>query len=157
MAEDQQQNAQEAQAPIFAIEKIYLKDASLELPNAPQVFLQQEQPKISIELQNRAAMIDNGVFEAVVSVTVTSRIDDKVAFLVEVAQAGIFRILNVPEENIAPILGVACPNILYPYAREAVSDMVTRAGFPPVLLNPVNFEALYAQQLQQQAENATTH
>lgn len=157
MAEDQQQDAQEAQAPIFAIEKIYLKDASLELPNAPQVFLQQVQPKISIELQNRAAQIDNGVFEAVVSVTVTSRIDDKVAFLVEVAQAGIFRILNVPEENIAPILGVACPNILYPYAREAVSDMVTRAGFPPVLLNPVNFEALYAQQLQQQAENATTH
>ncbi len=160
MAEDQQQatESQEAQAPIFGIEKIYLKDASLEAPNAPQIFLQQVQPKVSIELQNRAQMIDQGVFEAVVTVTVTSKIEDKVAFLVEVAQAGIFRIMNVPEENISAILGVACPNILYPYAREAVSDMVMRAGFPPVLLNPINFEALYAQQLQQQqAENATTH
>ncbi len=157
MAEDQQQAA-ESQDPIFGIEKIYLKDASLEAPNAPQIFLAQIQPKVSIELQNRATMIDNGVFEAVVSVTVTSKVDDKVAFLVEVAQAGIFRIMNVPEDNIAAILGVACPNILYPYAREAVSDLVTRAGFPPVLLNPINFEALYAQQLQQQqAENATTH
>jgi len=159
MAEDQQvQENQEAQHPVFNIEKIYVKDASLEAPNAPQIFLQQTQPKVSIELQNRATMIDQGVFEAVVTVTVTSKIDDKVAFLVEVAQAGIFRVMNVPEENISAILGIACPNILYPYAREAVSDLVTRGGFPPVLLNPINFEALYAQQLQQQqAENATTH
>ena len=159
MAEDQQvQENQEAQHPVFNIEKIYVKDASLEAPNAPQIFLQQTQPKVSIELQNRATMIDQGVFEAVVTVTVTSKFDDKVAFLVEVAQAGIFRIMNVPEESISAILGVACPNILYPYAREAVSDLVTRGGFPPVLLNPINFEALYAQQLQQQqAENATTH
>lgn len=159
MAEDQQvQENQEDQHPTFNIEKIYVKDASLEAPNAPQIFLQQTQPKISIELQNRAAMIDQGVFEVVVTVTVTSKIEDKVAFLVEVAQAGIFRILNVPEENISAILGVACPNILYPYAREAVSDLVIRGGFPSVLLNPINFEALYAQQLQQQqAENATTH
>lgn len=155
MAEEQQQ---ETQQPVFGIEKIYVKDLSLEAPNAPQVFLQKENPQVGIELQNKAALIDEGVFEVVITITVTSKIQDKVAFLVEVAQAGIFVIRNVPEENISAILGVTCPNILFPYAREAVSDMVTRAGFPPVLLNPINFEALYAQQLQQQpAENATTH
>lgn len=151
MAEEQQQ---ETQQPVFGIEKIYVRDLSLEAPNAPQVFLQKENPQVSIELQNKAALIDEGVFEVVITITVTSKIQDKVAFLVEVAQAGIFVIRNVPEENISAILGVTCPNILFPYAREAVSDMVTRAGFPPVLLNPVNFEALYAQQ---PAENATTH
>lgn len=156
MAEEQQQ---ETQQPVFGIEKIYVKDLSLEVPNAPQVFLQKENPQVGIELQNKAAQIDDGVFEVVITITVTSKHQDKVAFLVEVAQAGIFVIRHVPEENIAAILGVTCPNILFPYAREAVSDMVTRAGFPPVLLNPINFEALYAQQLQQQqpAENATTH
>jgi preprotein translocase subunit SecB len=161
MAEDQQQpqESQEAQQPVFGIEKLYVKDLSLEAPNAPQIFLQKENPQVAIELQNKAAMIDDGVYEVVVTITVTSKIQDKVAFLVEVAQAGIFVIRNVPQENVSGILGVACPNILFPYAREAVSDMVTRAGFPPVLLNPINFEAIYAQQLQQQqqAENATTH
>lgn len=159
MAEDQQaQENQEDQHPVFNIEKIYVKDASLEAPNTPQIFLQQAQPAVTIELQNRAAMIDQGVFEVVITVTVTSKIEDKVAFLVEVAQAGIFRIMNVPEESVSGILGVACPNILYPYVREAVSDLVTRGGFQPVLLSPINFEALYTQQLQQQqAENATTH
>jgi preprotein translocase subunit SecB len=159
MAEEQQaQENQEAQHPIFNIEKIYVKDLSLEAPNAPAVFLQKENPQVGIELQNKAAMIEDGVFEVVITITVTSKIQDKVAFLVEVAQAGIFVIRNVPEENISGILSVACPNILFPYAREAVSDLVTRAGFPPVLLNPINFEALYMQQLQQQqAENATTH
>jgi preprotein translocase subunit SecB len=161
MAEENQELQQEAQAaqqPVFNIEKIYVKDISLEAPNAPQIFLQNENPQVSIELQNKAAKIDEGVFETVITITVTSKIQDKVAFLVEVAQAGIFRIHNVPEENISAILGITCPNILFPYAREAVSDIVTRAGFPPVLLNPINFEALYAQQLQQQPEeNATTH
>jgi len=155
MAEEQQQ---EPQQPVFSIEKIYVKDLSLEAPNAPQIFLQKENPQVSIELQNKAAKIDDGVFEAVLTITVTSKIQDKVAFLVEVAQAGIFQIRNVPEENTSAILGITCPNILFPYAREAVSDMVTRAGFPSVLLNPINFEALYAQQLQQQpAENETSH
>ena len=155
MAEEQQQ---EPQQPVFSIEKIYVKDLSLEAPNAPQIFLQKENPQVGIELQNKAAKIDDGVFEVVVTVTVTSKTQDKVAFLVEVAQAGIFQIRNVPEENISAILGITCPNILFPYAREAVSDMVTRAGFPPVLLNPINFEALYAQQLQQHpAENETSH
>jgi preprotein translocase subunit SecB len=157
MAEEQQQ---ESQQPVFGIEKIYIKDLSLEVPNAPQVFLQKENPQVGIELQNKAARVDDGIFEVVVTITVTSKIEDKVVFLVEVAQAGIFTIRNVPEENIPAVLGIACPNILFPYAREAVSSMVTKAGFPPVLLNPINFEALYAQQLQQQqqpAENAITH
>jgi preprotein translocase subunit SecB len=162
MAEENQEvqkEAQEAQQSVFNIEKIYVKDISLEAPNVPQIFLQNENPQVSIELQNKAAKIDEGVFETVITITVTSKVQDKVAFLVEVAQAGIFRIHNVPEENISAILGITCPNILFPYAREAVSDIVTRVGFPPVLLNPINFEALYAQQIQQQqpAENATTH
>lgn len=167
MAEDQQDQAQpasgeeQAQQPVFGIEKIYVKDLSLEIPNAPQVFLQRENPEVGIELHNSAAAIGEGVFEAVITVTVTSKIADKTVFLVEVAQAGIFQIRNVPNESIEGILGVTCPNILFPYAREAVSDLVTRAGFPPVLLNPINFEALYLQQKQQQAqqagEAATTH
>jgi preprotein translocase subunit SecB len=157
--QEAQQAAQEVQPPVFNIEKIYVKDISLEVPNAPQIFLQNEAPQVGIELQNKASKVDEGIFETVITITVTSKVQDKVAFLVEVAQAGIFRIHNVPEENISAILGITCPNILFPYAREAVSDIVIRAGFPPVLLNPINFEALYAQQIQQQqpAENATTH
>jgi preprotein translocase subunit SecB len=160
MAEEQQGQApqaaeQENNQPVFGIEKIYVKDASLEVPNAPQVFLQREAPQVSIELHHSGKQLDQGIFEAVVTVTVTSKIEDKIVFLVEVSQGGIFQIRNVPDENIELILGVACPNILYPYARETVSDLVTRAGFPPVLLNPINFEALYAQQKQQQAAAAS--
>lgn len=143
---------QDAQ-PGFSIEKLYVKDASLEIPNAPQIFTDRTQPQVNVELGNTAQKLEEGVFEASIKVTVTSKIGDKVAFLVEVTQAGIFAIRNIPEENLEMILGVTCPNILFPYAREAVSDLVTRAGFPPVLLNPINFEALFMQQ-KQQAENA---
>jgi len=132
-----------------------VKDLSLEIPNAPQVFTQRETPQLSVELSNATSQLDEGVFETVITVTVTSKIGDKTAFLVEVAQAGIFQIRNIPQDNIEMILGVTCPNILFPYARETVSDVVTRAGFPPVLLNPINFEALYAQQRQKaEAEGA---
>ena len=162
MAEESlQDQQQEAEQPIFGIEKIYVKDASLEMPNAPQIFLQREEPQISIELHNTASLLSDGVFQVVVTATVTAKIEDKTAFLVEVAQAGIFRAQNIPQDSIEPMLGIACPNILFPYVRETVSDLVTRAGFPPVLLSPVNFEALYLQQKQQQAESgagqATTH
>ena len=157
MAQDQE-NAQageeQAQQPADAIEKIYVKDLTLQIPNAPQVILQRETPEVGIELHNAAAAIGEGVFEAVITVTVTSKIEDKTVFLVEVAQAGIFQIRNVPDEAVEGILGVTCPNILFPYAREAVSDLVTRAGFPPVLLSPINFEALYIQQKQQQQAQA---
>ena len=160
MAEDQvaatQENSEQDQQPAFGIEKIYVKDLSLEIPNAPQIFIQREAPQVSIELGNSTSMLEEGVFEVVITVTVTSKIEDKTVFLVEVAQAGIFQVRNVPAENLEMIAGVTCPNILFPYARQTVSDLVTRAGFPPVLLNPINFEALYAQQKQQQAQNGST-
>ncbi len=145
--------AQQDAQPGFSIEKLYVKDASLEIPNAPQIFTDRTQPQVNIELGNAAQKLDEGIFESAIKVTVTAKIGDKVAFLVEVTQAGIFAIRNIPEENIEMILGVTCPNILFPYAREVVSDLVTRAGFAPVLLNPINFEALFAQQ-KLQAENA---
>ena len=157
MAEEQA--VAQDQQPAFGIEKVYVKDLSLEIPHAPQIFIQREAPQVSIELSNATAQVEEGIYEVVVTVTVTSKIADKTVFLVEVAQAGIFQIRNVPEDNLDIILGVTCPNIIFPYARETISDVVTRAGFPPVLLNPVNFEALYAQQKQEQANanGATTH
>ncbi len=142
----------QAQQPGFSIEKIYLKDASLEIPHAPQVFTDRTQPQIGIELGNFAQQIEENIFEVAIKVTVTSKIADKTVYLVEVTQAGIFQISGVPEENLELIVGITCPNILFPYARESVSDLVVRAGFQPVLLNPINFEALFAQQKQQQAE-----
>jgi len=147
-------NAEQSQQAGFSIEKIYVKDASLEIPHAPQIFTDRTQPKVSIELGNFAQMLEEGVFEVAIKVTVTSKIEDKTVFLVEVTQAGIFQIRNVPDENMEMIAGITCPNILFPYARETVSDLVVRAGFQPVLLNPINFEALFAQQKQQQAELA---
>jgi preprotein translocase subunit SecB len=149
---DSAEPAQDAQ-PGFGIEKLYVKDASIEVPNAPQIFTERTAPQVNVELGNAAQRLDEGIFEVTIKVTVTAKIGDKTAFLVEATQAGIFAIRNVPGENLEPILAITCPNILFPYAREAVSDMVTRAGFAPVLLNPINFEALYMQQ-KQQAENA---
>ena len=140
--------------PSFAIEKLYIKDASVEIPNAPQIFTERTQPQVNVELGNSATKLDDGIFEVVIKVTVTSKIAEKVAFLVEVSQAGIFAIRNVPDENLEMIIGVTCPNILFPYVREAVSDLVTRAGFAPVLLNPINFEALFLQQKEQAANAA---
>ena len=132
--------------PGFAIEKLYIKDASVEVPNAPQVFTDRTPPQVNVELGNSAQKLDEGIYEVAIKVTVTAKMGENVAFLVEVVQAGIFAIRNVPEENLEMIAAVTCPNILFPYAREAVSDLVTRAGFAPVLLNPINFEALYMQQ-----------
>ncbi|MCP1291348.1 MULTISPECIES: protein-export chaperone SecB [Chromobacterium] len=138
--------------PAFSIEKIYVKDMSLEVPSAPQVFLEQEQPEIDMQLASEGKQLDDGFYEVTLTVTVTAKLPEKTMFLCEVGQSGIFQIRNVPAEDIDPILGVACPNILFPYAREAVSSVVNRAGFPPVLLSPINFEALYMQQRAQQAE-----
>ncbi|HMW16560.1 MAG TPA: protein-export chaperone SecB [Accumulibacter sp.] len=136
--------------PVFAIEKIYIKDLSVEVPNAPQIFLERDTPQINIQLQSNANGIGEGLFEIVLTTTVTSKIGEKTVFLVECGQAGIFRVQNVPQENMDPLLAIACPTVLFPYAREAVSDAVIRAGFPPLLLQPVNFEALYMARLQQQ-------
>lgn len=147
--------AQAPEAPVFNIEKIYVKDLSLEIPHAPQIFLERETPAIEVQLHSEGSGIDEGLFQVVLTVTVTAKIGEKTLFLVEVGKAGIFQIRNVPQDDIDPILSVACPNILFPYARETVSDLVTRAGFPPVLLSPVNFESIYQQRLMSQ--QAQTH
>jgi preprotein translocase subunit SecB len=144
----------EQEAPLFAIEKLYVKDISLEVPNAPAIFLESESPEIGIQLQTGVQRLGEDAFEVTLTVTVTAKLGEKTVFLVEVGQAGIFRVRNVPEENLDPLLSIACPNILFPYAREVVSELVTRAGFSPVILQPVNFEALYASRLQQAQEAA---
>ena len=142
--------------PVFSIEKLYVKDLSLEVPNAPQIYLEREAPQINVQLRTEGNGIDEGVFEVTLTVTVTAQLpEDKTVFLVEVAQCGIFQIRNVPQEDLEPIMMIGCANILFPYAREAVSDAVTRAGFQPVLLAPVNFEAMYAQNRQQAAQPGT--
>jgi preprotein translocase subunit SecB len=136
--------------PVFNIEKLYVKDLSLEVPNAPQIFLERENPQISVQLRTDANGVDDGIFDVTLTVTVTAALpEDKTVFLIEVKQSGIFQIRNVPESELEPVLMIGCPNILFPYAREVVSDAVTRAGFQPVVLAPVNFEALFQQQMQQ--------
>lgn len=141
--------------PTFSIEKIYVKDLSLEIPNAPQVFLERESPEIDLQLNLGAQQLEEGIFESSITVTVTAKLaDSKTMFLVEATQAGIFQIRHIPTEELDPILGVACPNILFPYLRETVSDVVNRAGFPPVLLSPINFDALYAQRVAQASNEA---
>ena len=136
--------------PSFQIEKLYVKDLSLELPNAPQIFMQSDNPELEIQVRNEGQKFTDTLYEVVVTVTVTAKVGEKTLFLAEAAQAGIFSLRDISEADIAPLLGIACPNILYPYVREAISDLVTRGGFPPVLLAPVSFEALYAQRNQAQ-------
>jgi preprotein translocase subunit SecB len=138
----------------FQIEKLYVKDLSLEIPNAPQIFMQQAQPQLEVRIDTAAAPFSEGYFEASVSATVTAKVGDKTLFLAEAVQAGIFQMRNVPAEDLKPLLGIACPTILFPYLREAISDLVIRGGFPPVLLAPVSFEALYMQRMQQEQSGA---
>lgn len=139
----------------FNIEKLYVKDMSLELPNAPQVFLQTDAPQLDVQIHNVSEPVTDTLYEVVVTVTVTATAGDKTMFLAEVAQAGLFSIVNVPAGELEPLLGIGCPTILYPYVREAISDLVTRGGFPPVLLAPVSFEALYVQRQQEGAGNSS--
>jgi len=145
-----EQNAQ----PVFGIEKLYVKDLSVEVPNAPEIFLEREAPQVEIQLNTGGRTVGDNVYEVILTVTVTAKVGEKTVFLVEVGQAGIFRIQNVPEAEMEPLIAVACPNILFPYAREAVSDSVVRAGFQPIVLQPVNFEGMYMQRLQQQEAQA---
>lgn len=141
-----------AEQPTFQIEKLYVKDLSLEVPNAPQIFMQAEGPQLEIQVRNEARQFSDGLFDVVVTVTVTARAGEKTIFLAEVAQAGIFAVRGVPEGELEPLLAVACPTILYPYAREAISDLVTRAGFPAVLLQPMSFEQMYLERRRQAAD-----
>jgi preprotein translocase subunit SecB len=136
----------DAQPPTFGIEKIYVKDVSLEVPAGPQAFMQPEQPQLEVQITQQSQRVNEVLHEVTLVITVTAKAAGKVLFLVEASQAGIFQIRNVSEAELPPVLGIVCPNVLFPYARETVSDLITRAGFPPVLLAPVNFEALYQQQ-----------
>ena len=138
--------------PTFSIEKIYVRDLSLEVPAAPQVFLEDESPQIDMQLDRTGKQLKAGLYEVTLALTVRATLPGKTMFLCEVCQCGVFQIQDVPIEEVEPILGVVCPNILFPYAREAVSSLVNRAGFPPVFLSPVNFEALYMQQRSQKSE-----
>ena len=137
---------QQAQDPVFQIQRVYLKDLSLEQPNSPAILLEQEQPTVDIQLGVDAQPVADGIFEVSVSATVQTKIGDKTVFLVEAKQAGIFEIRNVPEDQMGGVIGIACPQIIYPYLRGNVADVVTRAGFPPVHLAEINFQAMYEQQ-----------
>lgn len=141
-----------AAQPVFAIQKLYVKDLSLEVPNAPQVFLETAQPQVDVELGMQHQQVAEGLFESTLTITVTAKATEKTFFLVECAQAGIFEIRNFAEQDLAAVMGIGCPSVLFPYAREAIASMVNRAGFPAVNLNPVNFEQIFVQQLQQQQQ-----
>ncbi len=140
------------QEPVFNIQRVYLKEASLEQPNSPAILLEQEGPGVEIQLGLGAEQVAEGVFEVTVTATVTTTIKERTVFLVEAKQAGIFEIRNLPEENMGGILSVACPQIVYPYLRGNVADLVQRAGFPPVHLAEINFQAMYEQQQSAAAE-----
>jgi preprotein translocase subunit SecB len=141
------------QQTTFSIEKIYLKDLSLEIPNAPQVFAERESPRVDINLHNEVKMIETGIYEVTLTATVTAKHNDKTAFLIEAAHAGIFQIRNLPQDEMAAIINVTCPRTLLPYARETVANVLSRAGFPPVVLPHVGFESIYQQRLQEQQQS----
>ncbi len=142
------------ETPVFQIQRVYLKDLSLEQPNSPAILLEQEQPSVDIQLGVQATPVAEGIFEVAVTATVQTKIQDKTVFLVEAKQAGIFEIRNVPEDQMGAIIGIACPQIIYPYLRGNVADTITRAGFPPVHLAEINFQAMYEQQQQAAAAEA---
>ena len=140
--------------PFFNIQRIYLKDLSLEQPNSPAIFLEQEMPAVEVEVDVKAERLAESVFESIVTGTVTAKTGNKIAFLVQAKQAGIFDIRNMPAEQIDSLVGIACPTIIFPYLRSNIADAITRAGFPPIHLTEINFQALYEQRAAQLAENA---
>ncbi len=153
----QQSNGEQpAQQAIFSVEKIYIKDMSLEVPGAPKIFLSSEQPQIEVNIHTGASVVEQGaLYEVVLTATVTAKLTDRTVFLVEVAQAGLFHIRNLPPQDLDAVLGILCPSTLLPYAREAVSSTVSRAGFPPVMLQHMDFNQVYMQALQQRGDQPT--
>jgi preprotein translocase subunit SecB len=149
MSEQTTANSADENAPVFQIQRVYLKDVSLEQPNAPQILLAPGEPEIQIQLDIQFGQLQDGIFEVTVIGSVTTRVEDKVLFLVEAQQSGIFELRNIPQEQIEPMLAIACPTILYPYLRSNIADLIGRAGFQPVHLAEVNFHALYEQRLEQ--------
>jgi preprotein translocase subunit SecB len=158
---DEATMGEQSNQPIFTIEKLYVKDLSLEVPGAPQIFRQHEAPQVDVSMNNAGKLIEDDHYEVVINITITAKLKDKTVFLVETTYGGVFQIRNVPDAEIEAVLGVACPNILFPYLREVVSETVSRAGFPPVVLLPMNFEAIYKATKQkgeaQRAPGTTTH
>lgn len=146
---------QSAQQPVFNIQRLYMKDMSLEQPNSPAIFLEQEAPSVEVQLDIGSETLADAIYEATVTITVTAKIRDKVAFLVECKQAGIFEARNIPEGQLEPLLGIACPNIIYPYLRANIADAITRAGFPPIHLTEINFEVFYQQRREAMAQAST--
>ncbi|WP_374675917.1 protein-export chaperone SecB [Ideonella sp.] len=143
--------AEQDQTPVFQLQRMYLKDMSLEQPNSPQILLEQQQPQVDIQLGMQAESVADGLFEVSVTATVTTKVGERTLFLIEAKQAGIFEIRNLPADQVQGILGVVCPQMVYPYLRAIVSDICTRAGFPPILLAEVNFQAMFEAQQQAQA------
>jgi preprotein translocase subunit SecB len=143
--------SEEQATPVFQIQRVYLKDLSLEQPNSPAILTSTEQPSVDIQLAVGVEQVADGIAEVTVTATVTTKIEDKVVFLVEAKQAGIFEVRNLPEDQMGPVIGIACPQIIYPYLRGNVADVIQRAGFPPVHLAEINFQAMYEQQQQQAA------
>lgn len=140
-----------AQAPVFQLQRVYLKDASLELPHAPAIFLEQDAPQVEVQLEVTHDKVIDGIYEVVVRVTTTAKLKDRVLFLVEAKQAGIFEMRGIPNEQFDAIVGIVCPNIVYPYLRANIADLITRTGLPPIHLAEINFEAMYQQRLAQQS------
>ncbi len=140
---------QQQQQPVFNIEKIFVKDLSVEVPNAPAIFTEREAPQIDVQMNTQGGPIAENVYQVLLNVTVSAKIGERTMFLVEASQGGIFRIAGVPQEQMELVLSITCPNLLFPYVRETISDAVGRAGFMPLYLNPVNFEAIYAQRMAQ--------
>ena len=154
MAEENTAATEEQQKPRFIIQKVYTKDVSFESPNAPEVFRQDWSPKLDLQLGNGYQRIDDDNHEVTLTVTVTAKVDDKTAFLVEVTQAGIFTLTGYSSEEMGPLLGSYCPNTLFPFVREVVSDLVIKGGFPQLVLSPVNFDAMYLHQKEQAMQQA---
>ena len=145
----------------FQIQKIYIKDVSLETPNSPVIFQHQQawKPQIDVQVHVDSSVLNEAVHEVIITLTITATQSEKTAFLVELKQAGIFTVLNFPEDQRGPMLGAYCPNILFPYAREAIDGLLLKAGFPPLQLAPVNFDGLYMQRTkaEQEKQSATAH
>ena len=140
--------AEENSYPVFQIQRMYLKDLSLEIPHAPHIFLEQAQPTVEVAIDNGHEKLADGIYEVTITVTVTTRIDEeRVVFLVEGKQAGIFEIRNIPEDQMDVVLNIVCPNTVYPYLRANIADVIQRSGFPPIHLAEINFEVLYQQRL----------
>ena len=145
---------QDAAGPAFSVEKIYVKDVSFEAPGAPAIFSEQGQPDLQLNLNQRVQRLNDALYEVVLGVTLTCKVGDKTAYVAEVAQAGVFGLVGLPPQGVDVLLGTQCPNILFPYVRQTVGDLIQAGGFPPFLLQPINFDALYAETLRQRQQQA---